>query len=77
MVNSGSVDLGSGGDEAGRHRCGYLLFGPPRDGAARQASERGWDVEQVPGGHLHQLVDPDAVTARLIAMVERWDSAPD
>jgi hypothetical protein len=49
--------------------CGYLLFGPPYDRVAREAGERGWPVDQVPGGHLHQLVDPDAVAARLVDMV--------
>jgi hypothetical protein len=54
--------------------CGYLLFGPPYDDVARDARERGWDVEQIPGGHLHQLVDPDAVAARIAAMTRRWVS---
>ena len=52
--------------------CGYLLFGPPYDRMAQEARERDWDVEQVPGGHLHQLVDPDAVAARIVAMTGRW-----
>ena len=57
------------------HRpCGYLLFGPPYDHVAQDARERGWDVEQIPGGHLHQLVDPDAVAARIAAMTRRWVS---
>ena len=54
--------------------CGYLLFGPPYDDMAQDARERGWDVEQIPGGHLHQLVDPDAVAARIAAMTRRWAS---
>jgi hypothetical protein len=55
------------------HRpCGYLLFGPPYDHMARESHERGWDVEHVPGQHLHQLVAPDTVTARVVAMTERW-----
>ena len=52
--------------------CGYLLFGPAYDDMAREARLRGWDVDEVPGGHLHQLVDPDAVAARIIAMTRRW-----
>jgi hypothetical protein len=52
--------------------CGYLLFGPPYDSVARQAHERGWDVAQVPGQHLHQLVDPDAVTSHVVAMTAGW-----
>jgi len=55
--------------------CGYLLFGPPYDRLAQESRERGWDVDEVPGGHLHQLVDPDAVTARIVAMTERWRSS--
>jgi hypothetical protein len=38
--------------------CGYVLFGPPYD---RIAQDSGWPVEHVPGRHLHQVVDPDAV----------------
>lgn len=51
--------------------CGYLLFGPPYDEQAANAVERGWLVEREPGLHLHQIVDPGSVTARLIAMSER------
>ena len=51
--------------------CGYLLFGPPYDRQAAEAVERGWLVEREPGLHLHQIVDPDSVTARLIAMSRR------
>lgn len=60
------------------HRpCGYLLFGPTYDRMAQESRERGWDVDEVPGGHLHQLVDPDAVTARIVAMTARWNSPAD
>ncbi len=52
--------------------CGYLLFGPPYDHMARDARERGWDVEQISGGHLHQLVDPEAVAARIAALTGKW-----
>jgi hypothetical protein len=38
--------------------CGYVLFAP----AYKQiAAGCGWPVEHLPGLHLHQLVDPDAV----------------
>lgn len=33
---------------------------------------RGWAVEQVPGEHLHQVVDPPAVTDRIVAMTRTW-----
>jgi hypothetical protein len=56
-------------------RCGYLPFGPPYDRMAREARDRGWDVDQVPGRHLHQLVDPGTVAARIAAMTGGWDSA--
>jgi hypothetical protein len=58
------------------HRpCGYLLFGPPYDRMAREARDRGWEVDQVAGRHLHQLVDPDTVAARIAAMTGGWDPA--
>jgi hypothetical protein len=48
--------------------CGYLLFGPPYDRMAEEARARGWAVAQVTGRHLHQLVEPDAVAAGILAM---------
>jgi hypothetical protein len=48
--------------------CGYLLFGSPYEAVAQDARERGWAVDHVPGGHLHQLVDPAAVATRIISM---------
>jgi pimeloyl-ACP methyl ester carboxylesterase len=51
--------------------CAYLLFGPPYDELAGQARARGWIVERLPGRHLHQLVDPDGVARRLVALAER------
>jgi hypothetical protein len=52
--------------------CGYLLFGPSYDHVAQDARVRGWDVDQIPGQHLHQLVDPDAVAARIVVMTQAW-----
>ncbi|GIF08330.1 alpha/beta fold hydrolase [Actinoplanes siamensis] len=54
--------------------CGYLLFGPPYDRQAARARERGWDVGHLPGHHLHQLADPAAVAAGILAMAARWFS---
>ncbi len=54
--------------------CGYLLFGPPYDRMAQESRDRGWDVDQISGGHLHQLVDPAAVTAGIAAMTAQWRS---
>jgi len=55
--------------------CGYLLFGPPYDEVAADARSRGWLVEELPGQHLHQIVDPDSVADRLITMAERLAAA--
>lgn len=55
--------------------CGYLLFGPPYDDLAAEAGARGWLVEQIPGQHLHQIVDPTAVAERLIAFAQRFATA--
>ncbi len=54
--------------------CGYLVFGPPYDEAAADARRRGWLVEQLPGQHLHQIVDPDATADRLISMARRLEA---
>jgi hypothetical protein len=51
--------------------CAYLLFGPPYDELASEARGRGWIVEQLPGKHLHQLVDPDGVARSLLAIADQ------
>ena len=51
--------------------CAYLLFGPPYDEVATEARGRGWIVEQLPGRHLHQLVDPDGAARSLLAIVDQ------
>ena len=51
--------------------CAYLLFGPPYDELAAEARGRGWIVEQLPGAHLHQLVDPDGVARLLLAIAQQ------
>jgi pimeloyl-ACP methyl ester carboxylesterase len=51
--------------------CAYLLFGPPYDELASEARGRGWIVQQLPGNHLHQLVDPDGVARLLVAIAEQ------
>lgn len=55
--------------------CGYLLFGAPYEAMANDAAQRGWVIDHVPGRHLHQLVDPDTVTTRIMAMSAAWRSA--
>jgi hypothetical protein len=52
--------------------CGYLRFSDTYAPEAEEAARRGWTVEHLPGLHLHQLVDPDAVTQRIIAMTRSW-----
>ncbi|MEV0625435.1 alpha/beta hydrolase [Nonomuraea wenchangensis] len=57
-----SVPVPAGWDEV---RCSFLWFGPPYDGIAEEAGRRGWPVTRLPGLHLHQLVDPEAVADAL------------
>ena len=52
--------------------CGYLLFGPPYDNLAAEAGAHGWLVEEIPGQHLHQIVEPGAVAERLIMFAQRF-----
>ncbi|WP_211212799.1 alpha/beta hydrolase [Nonomuraea coxensis] len=58
-----SVPVPAGWDEV---RCSCLWFGPPYDGVAGEAARRGWPVTRLPGLHLHQLVEPEAVTDALL-----------
>lgn len=53
-----------------RVACGYLLFSQPYEDAAREAGRRGWPVDRLPGGHLHQLVAPGQVADWLIRAAE-------
>jgi hypothetical protein len=48
--------------------CAYLLFSPAYDELASEARRRGWVVEQLPGRHLHQLVDPGGGARSLLAL---------
>ena len=50
--------------------CGYLVFGPPYDREAGEARSRGWLVRELPGQHLHQLVDPAGTAGQLVAMAQ-------
>jgi hypothetical protein len=67
-----SLPVPSGWDDM---PCGYLLFGPPYEDEAADARDRGWLVEQLPGAHLNQVVEPDATTYRLIGMAARLTGA--
>ena len=48
--------------------CGYLGFGDTYADEQAIAAERGWPVDVLPGRHLHQLVDPEAVAERVVAL---------
>jgi hypothetical protein len=46
----------------------YLGFGDAYTGEQAEAARRGWPLETMPGQHLHQLVDPVAVTDALLRL---------
>ena len=48
--------------------CAYLAFGTTYDAEVARARAAGWPVEVLDGRHLHQLVDPDAVTAAILRL---------
>jgi hypothetical protein len=49
-------------------RCCYLRFSAAYRAEEAEARERGWPVRVVPGEHLHQIVDPRAVTGAVLAL---------
>ena len=46
----------------------YLGFGETYAEEQTEARDRGWPLETLPGLHLHQLVDPAAVTDALLRL---------
>ena len=48
--------------------CAYLLFNEAYEGEAAEADRRGWPVRTTRGEHLHQVVDPAAVTRALLEL---------
>jgi hypothetical protein len=48
--------------------CGYLLLSEGYQTQAAESRRRGWPVRSAPGEHLHQVVDPDAVTLALLEL---------
>jgi hypothetical protein len=48
--------------------CCYLQFSQAYDGQADEARRRGWPVLRVPGEHLHQVVEPDAVAHAVLEL---------
>lgn len=47
--------------------CAYLAFGDTYAEECTNAAGRGWPVHTLPGRHLHMLVQPDLVAARIVA----------
>ena len=52
-------------------RAAYLQFSDGYAAEASRAGHAGWPVEHLPGEHLHQVVDPVAVTDSLLSLVDR------
>lgn len=52
---------------------GYLLFTQGYRPSLEQAQRAGWPVRTVPAGHFHMLVDPVAVAAALVELLEQID----
>lgn len=50
--------------------CAYLQFSSAYDRPAAWAREAGWPVRTFEAGHFHMLVDPTAVAATLLDLVE-------
>jgi len=53
------------------HPCAYLRFSAAYDGEAADAAGRGWPVADLPGQHLHQIVDPAGTAETLQSLSER------
>lgn len=41
-------------------------------GAVAELPAGGWDVTEIAGEHLHEVVDPEAVTAYLLDLRTKW-----
>jgi len=50
--------------------CGYLRLSAAYDGPFRRAQAAGWPCRELDGGHFQMLVEPVAVTAAVLAVVE-------
>jgi pimeloyl-ACP methyl ester carboxylesterase len=51
--------------------AGYVAFGDAYAEQMEQARSRCWPVAELPGLHLHQLVDPAAVADAVVAVAEQ------
>jgi pimeloyl-ACP methyl ester carboxylesterase len=49
-------------------RAAYLVFSEPYRREADEAARAGWPVRELPGGHLHMLVNPGAVAAAITSL---------
>ena len=56
-------------------RAAYLAFSEPYRREAAEARQAGWPVRELPGGHLHLLVDPGAVAAAIMDLAGQARSA--
>ncbi|WP_402464955.1 hypothetical protein [Isoptericola aurantiacus] len=61
-----SVEVPAGWE---RGRLAYLAFGETYAAETRRARDAGWPTATLPGGHLHLLMDPDAVAASLAGLL--------
>ena len=51
--------------------CAYIQFSPAYERPAARARQAGWQVYTLEAGHFHMLVDPNAVTDRIMSMVPK------
>lgn len=51
-------------------RCAFLRFSAGYHDPARQAAARGWPVRDLPGEHLHMLIDPAAVAGAITSLTD-------
>jgi hypothetical protein len=56
-------------------RAAYLVFSEPYRREAGQAARAGWPVRDLPGGHLHMLVNPGEVAAAITGLAEEARAA--
>ena len=52
----------------------YIRFSEPYEAASTEALSRKYAVAEMPGGHLHPVVEPAGVARRIIEVVDRLTS---
>jgi hypothetical protein len=52
--------------------AGYLLFSAPYRAEAERARGWGWPVRDLPAGHFHMLVEPEAVAGAMLELAGQW-----